>query len=84
VREHLDREAWAGDAARGLSERHVAALRSAQGALVQAREGLEGGAPLDWVAEDLRLATGALDGIGGRTTAEDLLSHIFGQFCIGK
>lgn len=40
--------------------------------------------PLDLVAEDLRLATQALDEISGHTTPEDLLSRIFAQFCLGK
>ncbi|MFT5058742.1 MAG: tRNA modification GTPase [Planctomycetota bacterium] len=84
VIEALGGESGHGHAARGLAERHVEALRSAQEYVLQVREGFEGGAPLDLIAEDLRAATDALDGISGRTTAEDLLSKIFGQFCIGK
>lgn len=80
----LGGEAWSANAARGLSERHLQALRLAQECLGQVRAGFEQQAPLDLVAEDLREATDALDGIAGRTTAEDLLSKIFGQFCIGK
>ncbi len=80
----LGGDAWSAHAARGLSERHLQALRSAQGNLGRVRLGFEQQAPLDLVAEDLRGATDALDGIAGRTTAEDLLSKIFGQFCIGK
>ena len=77
-------EAWQGNAARGLAERHVQALRGAQECVSQVRTGFEEGVPLDLIAEDLRQATDALDGISGRTTAEDLLTRIFGQFCIGK
>ncbi len=84
VHEMLGGEAWSASSARGLAERHVQALRLAQKCLIEVRSGFEHQAPLDQVSEDLRQATDALDGIGGRTTAEDLLSKIFGQFCIGK
>ncbi|MDF1836767.1 MAG: 50S ribosome-binding GTPase [Planctomycetota bacterium] len=84
VEDALEGQAWQGNAARGLAERHVQALRSAQESVSEVRTGFDLGAPLDLIAEDLRQATDALDGISGRTTAEDLLSRIFGQFCIGK
>jgi len=42
------------------------------------------GAALDMLAEHLREATAALDGISGRTTPEDLLDRIFSAFCLGK
>lgn len=75
----------AGGAARaGLAARHVDALLRSGAATRGAAEGLEMGVPLDLVAQDLREATDALDGITGRTTPEDLLSRIFAQFCLGK
>ena len=39
---------------------------------------------VDLVAEGLRAATRAIDGIRGRTTPEELLDRIFARFCIGK
>jgi tRNA modification GTPase len=36
------------------------------------------------LAEELRLAHEALEEIGGRYTADDLLGEIFARFCIGK
>lgn len=36
------------------------------------------------VAEDLRLALRALDGLVGRVDVEDVLGRIFASFCIGK
>lgn len=36
------------------------------------------------VAESLRLARVAFDGLLGRTTTEDMLDALFGRFCIGK
>lgn len=84
VGDSLAGQEWQGHAARGLAERHVLALRSAWEFVERVREGFEMEVPLDLIAEDLRQATDALDGISGRTTAEDLLTRIFGQFCIGK
>ncbi len=73
----------------GLGARHLQSLEEARAGLQMARQGLlggesGGGAPLDQVAEDLRCATDALDGVVGRTTPEDLLDRIFAQFCLGK
>ena len=62
-------------------ERHLYALRRAQGHLAAAREP---GITLDLVAEELRLAHDALGDITGRVTADDLLGAIFSRFCIGK
>jgi tRNA modification GTPase len=36
------------------------------------------------IAENLRLARVAFDGLLGRTTTEDMLDALFGRFCIGK
>jgi tRNA modification GTPase len=36
------------------------------------------------VAEELRLAQGALGEITGEFHSDDLLGRIFGSFCIGK
>ena len=41
-------------------------------------------APLELIAEDLRLAQAALGRITGEVTSDDLLGEIFSQFCIGK
>lgn len=73
-----------GSARAGLAARHVEALRTAEQSSRAAAEGLSLGAPLDLVAQELREATDALDGISGRTTPEDLLTRIFARFCLGK
>jgi tRNA modification GTPase len=36
------------------------------------------------LAEELRLAQGALNEITGEFTSDDLLGEIFGRFCVGK
>jgi tRNA modification GTPase len=64
-------------------ERHRVALREAACALDGAlRLGPEGGEEL--VAEQIRLATRALERLTGRVGVEDILDVIFRDFCIGK
>jgi tRNA modification GTPase len=67
-------------------QRHVQALEQTRSHLDQAVEllALDVGAPLDLVAEELRLAHQALMTITGQYTTEDLLGAIFSSFCIGK
>ena len=87
--EELVEAVLAGLASRGsegfqVSARHREALSAAHEALTTVLAELAQGAPLDLVAEGLRAATVALDGITGRTTPEDLLDRIFARFCLGK
>ena len=63
-----------------LNERQHALLRDAARSLGMARHEHD---PL-LVAEALRLARVSFDGLLGRTTTEDMLDALFGQFCIGK
>jgi tRNA modification GTPase len=64
-------------------ERHRVALREAGDALEGAlRLGPQGGEEL--VAEQIRLATRALERLTGRIGVEDILDVIFRDFCIGK
>lgn len=66
-------------------ERHIRALHQVQAHLTHASEQLHSPhAPLDLLAEELRLAHHALCSITGEFGAEDLLGVIFSQFCIGK
>jgi len=65
--------------------RHVFALARVDAHLVNAQEHLEGQARfLDLLAEELRLAQGALNEITGEFSSDDLLGVIFSSFCIGK
>ncbi len=64
-------------------ERHRVALQEAAQALEDAlRLGPQGGEEL--VAEQIRLATRALERLTGRIGVEDVLDVIFRDFCIGK
>lgn len=61
--------------------RHLDALRQAKEYVICASEKF---AWLELMAEDLRLAQGALMEITGPKDADDLLGKIFSEFCIGK
>ncbi len=71
-----------------IAEDHRAALRGAVAALRQARRhGADHNRVTDraeWIADDLRAALGALAGMFGEVTVDDLLQRIFARFCIGK
>ena len=64
--------------------RHLEALARAATALARAMDQLEIHRAGELVAEELREAQHALSEITGEFTSEDLLSRIFGSFCIGK
>jgi tRNA modification GTPase len=67
-----------------INSRHQDALSRARVAAEQGIKALRGDATLELVALDLRIAVAAVGEIVGKTTTEDLLDSIFGQFCIGK
>ena len=62
-----------------LNRRHLAALQHAVDALSDPHSD-----DLLILAESLRRARRALDGISGRAGVEDMLDALFGRFCIGK
>jgi len=66
--------------------RHTQALERCCGHLAQAQNCLLAGyaAPLDILAEELRLAHQSLGEITGQVSADELLGEIFSSFCIGK
>ena len=66
-------------------ERHVQALLCVSDHLNAAQQHLVlGSQSLDLLAEELRLAQTALNGITGDFSSDDLLGVIFSSFCIGK
>lgn len=64
--------------------RHLDALKLVQSYLSSAWKQLSQSRAGELAAEDLRLAQEALNRITGEFTADDLLGHIFSNFCIGK
>jgi tRNA modification GTPase len=67
-----------------INSRHQDALQRARTAARRTLEAMRANLPLDLVALDLRIGVNAVGEIVGRTTTEDLLDSIFGQFCLGK
>ena len=64
--------------------RHTMLLHRARTALVLATSALEGSISEEFPLLDLQEAGHALQEITGRRTSDDLLRHIFQNFCIGK
>lgn len=66
------------------SVRHKLALEKAIGSLKNALSAIDIAAGEEILAVDIRLALDSLGEITGETTSEDVLNHIFANFCIGK
>lgn len=64
--------------------RHKLALSKAMDYLKKGLSGLERGISLEFIAFEIRSALDSLGEIVGETTPEEVLNHIFEQFCIGK
>ena len=87
VRELGGGDVIARDAAAVTNLRHIDLLERARAALGRAREAVTASQELlseEFILADLQAARSAFEEIVGRRTAEDLLEHIFGRFCIGK
>lgn len=65
-------------------QRHLDAITVAYEAFNRGRRQLNEAGAGELLAEELRLAQGALGEITGELTSDDLLGRIFGSFCIGK
>ncbi len=74
----------AGDGTVSPNARQLAALKKALAAAERLAAGLADGLPYDLVAVDLQDALDHLADIVGQTTPDDILDHIFAEFCIGK
>ena len=77
-------ESHASDALMVTNFRHYEALVEARTALEATRSGLQNGIPGDLVASDVRKALQHLGSITGEIDPDDILDHIFSNFCIGK
>ena len=64
--------------------RQQASAQIALDSLQQAQQGFTAGMGAELLAIDLRRGLDALGEIVGETTADDLLSRVFSEFCIGK
>ena len=80
---------WAGKLEAGMlqvmiNSRHQDALGRAREATLRTLEALRADLSPELAALDLHIAVNAIGEIVGKTTTEDLLDSIFGQFCLGK
>ncbi len=66
------------------SVRHEGLLRESLSFLEKAAVAATGEIAHEFLLLDLYCALTPLDALTGRTTADDILSHIFAKFCIGK
>ena len=64
--------------------RHKTALEKTKQAIENMFETINNGLPLDLISVDLREALDSLSEITGEITSEDILDHIFNNFCVGK
>ena len=64
--------------------RQKGAALSALEAIKRAREGLAYGLPVELCCSDCEAAMQAIAELDGRAVSEDIVSHIFSHFCVGK
>jgi len=80
----VDTGALSGQSAVVSNSRHYHALVRALEALDKVQKGIDAELSGDLLAIDLRAALFALGEITGAITNDDMLGHIFANFCIGK
>ena len=64
--------------------RHKTALEKTKDALRNIFETIDAGMPMDLISVDLKEALDSLSEITGEISSEDILDHVFGNFCVGK
>lgn len=64
--------------------RHKTALEKTKNAIQNMFLTIESNMPLDLISVDLKEALDSLSEITGEITSEDILDHIFSNFCVGK
>ena len=64
--------------------RHKTALEKTKEAVKNIFETIDTGMPMDLISVDLKEALDSLSEITGEISSEDILEHIFGNFCVGK
>jgi tRNA modification GTPase len=82
--DELVRERFAPPEGALVNERQRAAVADCEAALHEALSSLEAGLDEQMIVVDLYRAANALGSLTGVITREDVLTEIFGKFCIGK
>ena len=81
----IDDDQWNGSSDVLIANiRHAEALNSSLTSLKKAEDGLNNGVSGEFIAYELKDALYSLGSITGEVVADDLLSSVFGRFCIGK
>ena len=64
--------------------RHKTALEKTKDAIRNIFETIDAGMPMDLISVDLKEGLDSLSEITGEISSEDILDHVFGNFCVGK
>jgi len=64
--------------------RHKASLEKTKNAVTNLLDTIHSGFPMDLLAVDIKEALDSLGEVTGEISSEDLLDHIFSNFCVGK
>ena len=64
--------------------RHKTALEKTKDGIKNIFETIDMGLPMDLISVDLKEALDSLSEITGEISSEDILDHVFGNFCVGK
>ena len=64
--------------------RHKTALEKTKDAIKNIFQTIDMGLPMDLISVDLKEALDSLSEITGEISSEDILDHVFGNFCVGK
>ena len=64
--------------------RHKTALEKTKDAIRNIFETIDMGLPMDLISVDLKEGLDSLSEITGEISSEDILDHVFGNFCVGK
>jgi tRNA modification GTPase len=80
----INEEILSSDHALVSNVRHIGKLKEVKKALLDAKKAANDMVPIDFVEIDLRKAWTNLGEITGLSSGEDLLDHLFSNFCLGK
>ncbi|MDP9025004.1 MAG: tRNA uridine-5-carboxymethylaminomethyl(34) synthesis GTPase MnmE, partial [Candidatus Eremiobacteraeota bacterium] len=89
IRQTIADRGWHGEIP-DLERPHLAsaiefdAVGAAIAALMQSRETLASGAPIDLIVGDIQAAYAALGRVSGDVAAQEIVDGVFARFCIGK
>lgn len=64
--------------------RHESLLKSSYNHLLEAKEALDDGVPLDLISIDIRSSLNDIGVITGEFVTDDIVDRIFSEFCVGK